>query len=585
MYRLFTRTSAVHRWSRSGYRHRLALATVSTGALFFGLNKLHADSENNESFQNGYAKASLSSLFRAYTVYSMCSIPSLVEYSPGILKILSSVPGIRQITEGFVRITFFNQFVGGDTAHDTIPLLRNLRAQNKGALLAYSVEVDERTATSSSLSTSTSPHVHADITADGDPAHNKLSYKRIVDEMIRCIDAAADFEDSRGPAAGLGRRTWVAIKITALLPDSNALINLSKHIINTRPVQKTQSIPFPGSPTVSDLAVLLPLAPSSDLTPQDISSLKELHADLERICTRAQQRGVKIIIDAEYSWYQPALDALTLALMRKFNTLENRNSDDVRQIQPLVYGTYQAYLRRTPGHLADALEDARKHNYSLGVKLVRGAYHPYEVAAHISAKSPSKGHEASMSISPDPEPPVWISKTETDTCYNGCVRVLVKAIAADLQDKQIAESQIAGSWRRPSQHANEKGLPRVGVLFGTHNWESCDVVMEELVKANVARKETATDSGRTVVVIPEQTLERVAIGQLYGMSDDLTDSLVNKTKSEIPLVIKYVPYGALSEVMPYLGRRAIENKSVLGEGAAAKERRRAWNEIWARIFG
>jgi proline dehydrogenase len=37
--------------------------------------------------------------------------------------------------------------------------------------------------------------------------------------------------------------------------------------------------------------------------------------------------------------------------------------------------------------------------------------------------------------------------------------------------------------------------------------------------------------------------------------------------------------------MPYLSRRAIENKSVLFDGAAAAERQAAGREIWHRIFG
>jgi len=37
--------------------------------------------------------------------------------------------------------------------------------------------------------------------------------------------------------------------------------------------------------------------------------------------------------------------------------------------------------------------------------------------------------------------------------------------------------------------------------------------------------------------------------------------------------------------MPYLGRRAIENKSVLGDGAAARERKRAAREIRRKLFG
>ncbi|KAF8627274.1 hypothetical protein AX17_006319 [Amanita inopinata Kibby_2008] len=423
--------------------------------------------------------------------------------------------------------------------------------------------------------------------------------------MIRCIDAAADFEDSRGSlGGGRGRRTWVAVKATALLPDAHALINLSKHIVRTRPSHRAQAVPFPGSPLSSDLAVLdaSRSTESLDLTQEDIKVVRELHADLERICAHAQRRGVKVIMDAEYSWYQPALDALTLALMRKFNSLDNGNGYE----QPLVYGTWQAYLRRTQGYLSDALQDARKHNYSLGVKLVRGAYHTYEVSAHTASASKSTEstlvvarwhgkHNTSMSISPDPEPPVWKTKAETDECYNGSVRMLINAIAADIKANKGESSSNHDNYNKSWQPllASEVGegegrqtrAPRIGVLFGTHNWESCDVVLDELVKANLASKQEVEGADKSVVAVGEETLERVAIGQLYGMCDDLTDSLVERTRTDTPLVIKYVPYGALSEVLPYLGRRAIENKSVLGEGAAAKERKRAWEGIRARLFG
>jgi len=36
--------------------------------------------------------------------------------------------------------------------------------------------------------------------------------------------------------------------------------------------------------------------------------------------------------------------------------------------------------------------------------------------------------------------------------------------------------------------------------------------------------------------------------------------------------------------MPYLSRRAIENKSVLGSGRAAEERKQAFDALWQRLF-
>jgi proline dehydrogenase len=214
---------------------------------------------------------------------------------------------------------------------------------------------------------------------------------------------------------------------------------------------------------------------------------------------------------------QPAIDALTLSLMLRFNTLSRptrslsffspSDSEEKTSIQPLVFGTFQAYLRRcvflfnvpprcnnklkecvrTPEHLAASLAHSRQHNYALGVKLVRGAYHPHELAAHRQALSPT----SSPSISKDADPPVWLTKAETDECYEKCTKVLVGAVKADVE-------KVKG--------------PRIGVLFGTHNWGSCRYVLEELVNAGLARH----DEQEGVLRIADEVTERVCLGQLYG---------------------------------------------------------------------
>jgi len=190
------------------------------------------------------------------------------------------------------------------------------------------------------------------------------------------------------------------------------------------------------------------------------------------------------------------------------------------------------------------MKDAEADGYSLGVKLVRGAYHHLEVQAD-----------------PSPETcPVWMSKPETDACYDSCAAVLVGAVRQDIER------------RGPS-------VPRVGVLFGTHNRTSCMKVLDGLVREGIARRE----GDKTIICAP--AAERCVIGQLYGMSDALTDELVAQVVSPSPCIIKYVPYGPLLAVMPYLARRAVENKSVLsGEVGAAAERRRVGAEIRKRLL-
>ena len=125
--------------------------------------------------------------------------------------------------------------------------------------------------------------------------------KHIVDEMITAIDAAADFEDSLQSDLGLtthaqiGRRTWVAVKMTALLPNAHALINLSEYITNARlRLRKDTRIPFPGCPRLRDLDVVLSPCTGVGLEPEDVRELKELHDNLVWICTRAEERGVRV---------------------------------------------------------------------------------------------------------------------------------------------------------------------------------------------------------------------------------------------------------------------------------------------------
>ena len=55
--------------------------------------------------------------------------------------------------------------------------------------------------------------------------------------------------------------------------------------------------------------------------------------------------------------------------------------------------------------------------------------------------------------------------------------------------------------------------------------------------------------------------KRIYFSQLYGMSDNISFNLAAHNYN----VAKYVPYGPVRNVMPYLLRRAEENTSVKGQ--------------------
>jgi proline dehydrogenase len=87
-------------------------------------------------------------------------------------------------------------------------------------------------------------------------------------------------------------------------------------------------------------------------------------------------------------------------------------------------------------------------------------------------------------------------------------------------------------------------IDKMAIFAGTHNEESSYKLME-MLKANA-------------IEIKDQ---RIWFGQLYGMSDNISYNLAAHGYN----VAKYLPFGPVRDVMPYLIRRAEENTSVAGQ--------------------
>ena len=87
-------------------------------------------------------------------------------------------------------------------------------------------------------------------------------------------------------------------------------------------------------------------------------------------------------------------------------------------------------------------------------------------------------------------------------------------------------------------------IETIAFVAGTHNEESCRYLAELLDKKGINHKNP-----------------HVYFSQLLGMSDNLSFNLANSQYN----VAKYVPYGPIKAVLPYLFRRAEENTAIAGQ--------------------
>ncbi|KAK9683270.1 hypothetical protein RND81_10G128100 [Saponaria officinalis] len=174
---------------------------------------------------------------------------------------------------------------------------------------------------------------------------------------------------------------------------------------------------------------------------------------------------------------------------------------------PIVYGTIQAYLKDAKDRLLLATNEAKKLGLPLGFKLVRGAYMSSE-----SKLANSLGFES----------PIHDTIQDTHNCYNDCASFMLDKI-------------VDGSG---------------AVVLATHNVESGELAAKK-----------ARDLGIT------KENDRLQFAQLYGMSEALSYGLANAGFQ----VSKYLTFGPVEEVIPYLLRRAEENRGLLSSSSLDRQ--------------
>ena len=250
------------------------------------------------------------------------------------------------------------------------------------------------------------------------------------------------------------------------------------------------NIPFSVfKPTgLARFALLEKISANKKLTLDEENEKKQFELRIETICKKSHNSKVALFIDAEESWIQNAIDDVAIKMMKKYNTKK-----------VWIYNTLQLYRHDRLAYLKELITIAKKNNFLIGIKLVRGAYHKKEI---------QRAKEKNYSI------PVHLEKDKTDKDYNQAINLCVQNIDV------------------------------ISFCAGTHNEKSSALLINLLNKYKISKND-----------------KRIYFSQLLGMSDHIS---YNAAKNGFN-VAKYVPYGPIKDLIPYLIRRAEENKSISGQ--------------------
>lgn len=239
---------------------------------------------------------------------------------------------------------------------------------------------------------------------------------------------------------------------------------------------------------VGRFAIWQKLTEGVRLSQEEQGEWDRIKARVDLICMTAQEKDVEVLIDGEESWMQDSADDLIAEMMARYN-----------KEKTVVYNTLQCYRHDRLSYLKRLHVDASARKFTVGIKVVRGAYMEKE-----NKRAQEKGYPT----------PICKTKKATDENFNAVTRYIFE------------------------------NLKDIHIFLGTHNEDSSLLAIKLMGEMGVAKSD-----------------ERVWFGQLYGMSDHISFNLAQEGYN----VAKYLPFGPVKDVMPYLIRRAEENTSVAGQ--------------------
>ncbi|XP_042253873.1 hydroxyproline dehydrogenase [Thunnus maccoyii] len=383
-------------------------------------------------------------LLRALSIFRFCSFPVLVNHCGKLMSVARTLLGRRGFSL-LLRPTVYAQFVAGENESEISQSMEKMSLLGLRPMLAVPIEEDL-----------------------GESIGEKR-YDDNMEAMLECVRMSHSNAWSKDPMMQLKITALLSpelcVKLTTLIAKQPYDVNLLVRAMDGEPIN------FPGL--------------SEGEAAHFLCGLQRLNRIAE-----ASVNKVRVLVDAEYTYMNPALSLVTMAMMKKFN-----------KDGAWIWNTYQCYLKESRSLLLEALHLSKNEGFCFGVKLVRGAYMDKE----------RKLAEKESRL--DPIHKCW---EDTNDSYNGSLDVMLDVITQNPE--------------------------RYRIIVATHNEESVRRAAKRIEELGIDK-----DGGS------------VCFGQLLGMCDHVSLTLAKEGYA----VYKSVPYGSVDDTLPYLVRRAQENRTVL----------------------
>ena len=410
-----------------------------------------------------FSSMSSGKLLKSFVTLEMAASEPFVDLGTWIYSSrLMKNPLFRQMVFGATKVTFFDHFVAGTNQKEAGETVKMLWNEGIRGMLDYGLE----------------------------HAFDNVSCDKNTEAFIQTIESTKSLPPSSVSS--------VVAKVTAICPVD--LLRRMSDLLRWEYKERSSNLPWKMNtlPIFSNSSPLYhTLQKPEPLSSQEEQDLELAYERLQKIVLKCHEANVPLVIDAEETWIQPAIDYFTYSAAVMHTTADS----------PLIYGTIQAYLKDSNERLVLAKKAADKMGVPMGFKLVRGAYMSTE--SQIAA---SLGYDS----------PIHNSIRHTHHCYNDCASFMLDELA-----------------KGPGS-----------LVLATHNSESGKLAASKACDLGMGKNG-----------------QKLQFAQLYGMSEAMSYEL----KNEGFQVSKYLPFGPVEQIMPYLVRRAEENKGVLSTSSLDRQ--------------